>query len=316
MNKEKLIPLIVILGPTASGKTSLSIKLAKKFNGEIINADSRQIYREMNIGTAKIKGKITHDKYVASGIVHHLINIKNPSQKFSVQVYKNLAIKSARDIFKRDKLPFLVGGTGLYIKAVVDNLNIPKIKADWKFREKLEKKPIETLAKILIKKDPNALKFIDLKNKRRIIRALEVMNKSNKKFSELRTSGKPIFSVLELGIKTKKDALKKNISSRLKQQLDMGLEKEVGKLYKKYGPKAPGLQSIGYQEFIRYFQNQITKNEIVSLIKQNTLNYAKRQMTWFRKDQRIKWVHNEKVAENLIKKFLFLTKNLTTKTEK
>ncbi len=304
MSKEKLISLVVVLGPTASGKTSLSIKLAKKFNGEIINADSRQIYREMNIGTAKIPGKIVHNKYIASGLVHHLIDIKNPSQKFSVQLYKNLVIKSARDIFKMGKLPFLVGGTGLYIKAVTDNLDIPKIKADWKLRKKLEKKSLEVLAKILIKKDPDALKFIDLKNKRRIIRALEVMDKSNKKFSELRTSGKPIFFILEIGIKTGKNVLKKNISLRLKQQFDDGLEKEVRKLYKKYGSKAPGLQAIGYQEFIKYFQHHFTKDETLSLIEQNTLNYAKRQMTWFKKDKRIEWVCSEKQAAKLIKKFI------------
>lgn len=304
MDKEKLIPLIVILGPTASGKTSLSIKLAKKFNGEVINADSRQIYREMNIGTAKIPGKMIRNKYIASGVTHHLIDIKNPSQKFSVQLYKNLAVKSAQNIFKRGKLPFLVGGTGLYIKAVVDNLDIPKIRADWKLREKLEKKSLEALAKILIKKDPGALKFIDLKNKRRIIRALEVMDKSSKKFSELRISGKPIFSILELGVKAGKSALKKNISSRLKQQLNAGLEKEVGKLYKKYGLKVAGLQSIGYQEFIKYFQHHLAKDEAINLIEQNTLNYAKRQMTWFKKDKRIKWVHSEKQAEKLIKIFI------------
>ncbi|MEK7120053.1 MAG: tRNA (adenosine(37)-N6)-dimethylallyltransferase MiaA [Patescibacteria group bacterium] len=307
MDKEKLIPLVVVLGPTASGKTSLSIKLAKKFNGEIINADSRQIYREMNIGTAKIPGKMIRGKYVALGVVHHLIDIKNPSQKFSVQLYKNLAVKSARDIFKRGKLPFLVGGTGLYIKAVVDNLNIPKIKADWQLREKLEKKSLEVLAKILIKKDPDVLRFIDLKNKRRIIRALEVMSGSNKKFSELRTIGEPIFSVLELGIEAEKNTLKKNISSRLKQQLNTGLEKEVEKLYKKYNFKAPGLQAIGYQEFIKYFQHHFTKDEALGLIGQNTLNYAKRQMTWFKKDKRIKWVHSEKQVERLIK--IFINKN-------
>jgi len=298
------MPLIVILGPTASGKTSLSIKLAKKFNGEIINADSRQIYKEMDIGTAKILGKTIKDKYMALGVAHHLINIKKPSQKFSVQVYKKLAVKSAQDILKRGKIPFLVGGTGLYIKAMVDNLEIPEVKANWQLRKKLEKKSAEDLTKILIKKDSEALKFIDLKNKRRIIRALEVMNASNKKFSELRRSGQPIFSVLELGVKAKKNILENNMLLRIKQQLNLGLEKEVKKLYKKYGSKAPGLQSISCQEFIKYFKHQLTKNEAVNLIAQNTINYAKRQMTWFKKDKRIKWVSDFKGAEVAVKNFL------------
>ena len=303
-NKDKLVPLIVILGPTASGKTSLSIKLAKKFNGEIINADSRQIYREMNIGTAKISGKMSGKKYIARGITHYLINLKNPSQKFSVQAYKSLAIKIARQIYKRGKSPFLVGGTGLYIKAVVDNLNIPKIRADWELRKKLEKKPRETLAKILIKKDPEALKFIDLKNKRRIIRALEVMERSDKKFSELRTSGLPIFKTLQIGVRIKKEKLKNNVILRLKKQLQAGLEKEIEKLYRKYGGGAPGLRSIGYQEFIKSFKGQITKNEAIYLIQKNTQDYIKRQMTWFKKDKRIKWISAFSKAEKLIANFL------------
>jgi tRNA dimethylallyltransferase len=180
MSNKNLLPLIVILGPTASGKSNLAIKLAKKFNGEIISADSRQIYQEMDIGTAKIT------KEEMSGIPHYLIDIVKPDQEFTLAQYKKLAVKIIKDVQKRGKLPFLVGGTGLYIQAVVDNLEIPQVKPNKKLRNKLEKLTNQELLNQLKKLDPLSAVSIDPNNKRRLIRALEVCLIAKKPFSQQR----------------------------------------------------------------------------------------------------------------------------------
>ena len=188
--------LIVILGPTASGKTDLAIKLAKKYNGEVVSADSRQIYKGMDIGTAK--------PLDLKGIAHWLLNIKKPNQDYTVAEYKKNAVKAIKNIQKRGKLAILAGGTGLYIKAVVENLNIPKVKANPLLRQKIEKeiekRGLDYVFKKLIKLDPEAAYIVDPKNPRRVIRALEVCLLTKKPFSEQRKTGKALFDVLEIGI--------------------------------------------------------------------------------------------------------------------
>ena len=299
--------LVVILGPTASGKTDLAIKLAKKFNGEIVSADSRQVYKEMNIATAKPlqnqKSKIKNQKYLVNGVPHYLVDIIYPDKEFNVVIYKKLAQKAIKDIQKRGKLPFLVGGTGLYIWAVIDNLKFPKVRPQKKLRKELEKKSKKELFQIYKKLDPKGAKFIDKENKRRLIRAIEVCKVTGKSFWEQRKKGKPLFDVLQIGIKLEKEKLKKRIEKRINKMFKLGLEKEAKKLFEKYG-EIPPLQTIGYQEFKDFFEGKITKKEVKEKIILHTLQFARRQITWFKRDKRIHWISEDKEAENLIQKFL------------
>ena len=286
--------LLVILGPTASGKSNLAIQLAEIFNGEIISADSRQIFKEMNIGTAKI---------LNSKIPHHLIDFINPTESFSVAQYKKLAYQTIRNIQKRGKLPILCGGTGLYISSVIENWQFPKISAQNKLREELEKKSIQELLKIYTKLDPQGAEMIDSKNKRRLIRAIEVSSLSNKSFWQQRKKTKPFFNALLIGLKLPKEELKQRVSKRTKKMIQIGLETEVKNLVSKYG-WIPSLQSIGYQEWKGYFNDKINKKEVQNLIELHTLQYIKRQMTWFKKMKEIKWIEDPKIAIELTKLFL------------
>ncbi len=292
-------PLIVILGPTASGKTSLAIQLAKKFGGEIISADSRTIYENMDIGTAKP----TRDEQKV--IPHYLLDIIKPDQRFSVAEFQKLAFQKIAEILKRGKIPFLIGGSGLYIDAVCEGFKIPALSADKKLRKKLVQKSETQLIKQLKKLDPEATQKIDVKNKRRIIRALEVCLTTGKKFSELQRSERPDFQILKIGIKIPRQKLYQQINKRTGQMIKEGLVDEVKKLYKiGYDFNLPALSGLVYKEIGEYVRGKITLDEAVEKAKQKTRNFAKRQMTWFRRDSKIKWVSNPEQAKKLIIKFL------------
>jgi tRNA dimethylallyltransferase len=286
-----LKPLIVILGPTASGKTEMGLKLVKKINGEIVNADSRQIYKEMDIGTGKVD-------------IGHLINIKNPNQKFSLSQYKKLAVKKIKDIHKRNKTPILVGGTGLYISAIVDNLEIPKAAPNQKIRRKLEKHTEKYLFNKLKKVDLKSAGIIGENNKRKLIRALEVYEITGKPFSAQQIKGKLLFNVLQIGIKTDREKLYKKIDKRVDEMIKIGLIKETKKLSKKYSSDLPAMSGIGYYEIGQYLENKISLDDAIQKIKFRTHKYARRQMTWFKRNERIKWVGNYGEAKKIIKKFL------------
>ncbi len=303
--------LIVILGPTASGKTELSIKLAKKFNGEVVSADSRQVYKGMNIGT----GKVT--KKEMRGIPHYLLDIASPKKRFTVLQYQKLALKAINKIHKENKLPFLVGGTGFYIQSVVDGIVIPKVKPDWKLRAKLEKKNTEELFKILKKLDPKRAKSIDKNNRRRLIRALEIVIKTKKPVPKLKKQ--PIKSdVLILGVKRNKKELETLIHKRLLKRLKDGMIAEVKKL-RKSGLSWKRLEEFGleYRFVARYLftlqnfskknlggQKKLNYQEMIEKIQKESEHYTKRQMTWFKRDKRIRWIKNYKEAEKLVKNFL------------
>jgi len=263
--------LIAIVGPTASGKSAFAIKMAKKINSEIVSADSRQIYKGMNIGTGKTTKKEMQD------IPHHMINIASPKKQFSVTEYKKLALQTIDKIYKRGKMPILCGGTGFYIRAVVDNIVIPEVKPDWKLRKELENKTEKELFKKLKKLDPDRTKNIDAKNKRRLIRALEIVIKTDKPIPQLKTS--PKFDIQYIRIKKSPAELKKLINKRVDKMIKMGLEKEVKKLVKKYGWTTVLRNTIGYAEW----RDSENKKEIIKAIKLHTLQYAKRQLTWFKK---------------------------------
>jgi len=295
--KNNLSKLIVVLGPTASGKTALAIQLAKKFNGEIVNADSRAIYREMKVATARPKIK-------EGGVRHHLVNFVQPDQDFSLAEYKELAIKKVSEIIKRGKRPFLVGGTWLYISAVVDNLDIPQVAPNKKFREKMYKINSKILYKRLLKADPEAAKKIHENDKRRIIRALEVIHFSGKKMSEQQQKSAPIFNVLKIGIKRDLDEVERRVRERIKKEMGEGLIRETRKLLKKYSLKLPAMSSLGYREMGEYLTEKLSKVEAYELLAKNTRRFARYQLNTFRQDKKIKWVKDIKDAEKRIDKFL------------
>jgi len=292
--------LIVILGPTSSGKTDLSIKLAKKFNGEIVSADSRQIYKGMDIGS----GKVT--KKEMAGIPHYLLDVANPKRRFSVAQYQKLAIKVVKDIQKRGKIPFLVGGTGFYIQSIVDGIIIPEVKPDWKLREKLEKLTTEQMFEKLEELDPKRAKLIDLHNPRRLVRALEIVLKTGHpvpQFNESKASTK--FDVLQIGVTKSKNELKNRIEKRVTKRLENNaMINEIKKLHKTLSWKRLEEFGLEYRFVAQYLQNKISYEEMKDRIKIESGQYAKRQMTWFKRDARIKWIKNYKTSEKLIKKFL------------
>jgi len=319
VKNKSMNKLLVILGPTASGKSDLAIKIAKLFNGEIVSADSRQIYKEMNIGTAKPtknqKGpygesqattKIKNQNYLVNKIQHHLLDIIEPNKSFSAAQYKELAYKTIRDIQNRGKLPILCGGTGLYISSVIEDWQFPKVPPQEKLRKELEEKSVEQLFEIYQKLDLNGAKFIDKKNKRRLIRAIEVCKTNNKSFRQQRKSGKLSFDSLLIGIKLPKEELKKRIAKRIKKMIQTGLETEVKTLVKKYG-WISSLKTIGYQEWKEYSNKNINKKEVQDLIELHTIQYSKRQMTWFKKMKNVNWIDNQKEANALVQTWINLT---------
>ncbi len=297
--------LIVILGPTASGKTDLSVKLAKKFNGQVISADSRQVYKGMDVGSGKVTKKET------KGVPHHLLDIASPKRRFTVVQYQRLTLKAINKIHKKRKIPFLVGGTGFYIQAVVNGIIIPGVKPDWQLRKKLEKKNIEELFKMLKKLDLRRAKTIEKKNKRRLIRALEIVIKTKKPIPLLKKKP-PQFEVLIIGIKKSSEELKKLIQKRLLKRLQPPrrpkMIAEVKKL-KKSGLSWKRLEEFGleYRYIAQYLQNKLTYEEMLEKIQKQSEKFAKRQMTWFKRDIRIRWIKNYRQAEKFIKDFFSTT---------
>lgn len=308
---QKLHKLVVILGPTASGKTDFSVELAKRFNGEIISADSRQIYKKMNIGTAKVRGAWQKDKttgekvFVYENIPHYLVDFIDPGDEFSLAQFKELAVTRAREILQRGKLPMLVGGTGLYIKSVVENLLIPAVPPNKKLRYSLEEKTNAELVELLKKLDPMTANTVDVGNKRRLIRALEVCIWTGKTFSGQQNKGEPLFECLQIGLSVPRDELNNRIADRAEKMMERGLLEEVRALVKqRYGWNLPSMSGTGYKQFADYFAKKIFLEEAVELLKRDTRRYARRQMTWFKRDPKIKWVSDVEAAAKLMAEFL------------
>lgn len=289
--------LIVILGPTASGKSSLGINLAKKYNGEIVSADSRQVYKGMDIGTGKITKK--EQKIVP----HHLLSVANPKKQYTVSNFIHDAGIAMAKIVSRSKIPFIVGGTAFYIYSLIDNWNIPDIPPNKKLRNMLRNKPVDELFEILKKLDPLRAKTIDVKNPVRLIRAIEIA-KIQGRVPELvpqPSSLNPLF----IGIRKDQNTLYKLIDKRLLERLDAGMISEVKKL-RKAGISWKRLESLGleYRFVSLYLQGRLTYDQMVVQLQSAIHKFSKRQMTWFKRDSRIHWVKNEKQAEKLVKKYL------------
>jgi tRNA dimethylallyltransferase len=302
--------MIVILGPTASGKSDLAIRLAQKFNGEIISADSRQIYRHANLTT----GKITSSEQKMAK--HWLIDILNINSTFSAEQFKKKAQKIIQDILKRQKLPIICGGTGFWIKALADNVDFPPVKPDWKLRAWLNKFSAEKLFLMLKKLDARRAKNIDAQNKVRLIRAIEICKaigkvpKLDQKRSDLLWSQRlkevgPL-KFLQIGIKIDKEKLHQNIQKRLEKRFKQGMIREVENLHKKYGASWKRLESLGleFRWIARFLQHKISRKEMEEKLFQEIKNYAKRQMTWFKRDEKILWLKDYKEIETATKKFL------------
>lgn len=285
--------LLVIVGPTASGKTDLAVKLAHEFNGELIAADSRTVYKGMDIGTGK---DLAHP--------HRLVDVVRPDQVMTLAQYKAKAVRAIRSALKDGKLPIVVGGTGLYVWAIVDNLLIPKVPPNRSMREQLEKKSLPDLMNLIASIDPSAAEKA-ANNKRRIIRALEVVASSGEKFSQATRKGKPLFDCLELGILMPREKLVKRIDKRVDGMIAAGLMDEVMALRKKlYAPDLPSMSGIGYAELNSVLEGRESMETAVERIKARTRQYARRQMTWFRRDSRIHWVKNSREATGMVKKWL------------
>jgi len=308
--ETKILPkLIVILGSTASGKTDWGLKLAKKFNGEIISADSRQVYKKMNIGTAKIPGEWRRNglrkTYYVEDIPHHLIDFLDPGKTFAVSEFRDKAIKYIKLTNKEGRVPLVVGGTGLFIHSVVDNLEIPRVAPNKQLRKSLEDKSNEELMKLLKTLDPKSAGTVDSKNTRRIIRALEVCILSGVPFSEQQIKGDQIFDVLQIGLKVSREVLYERIDERIDSMMKLGLLEEVKNLLKqKYDWSLSSMSGIGYRQFKGYLAGEYNLEKAIELLKRDTRRYAKRQITWFKRDPRIKWCHEYKEAEKLVNDFL------------
>ena len=296
MNKEKQ-KIIVILGPTASGKSNLAVNLALKHNGEIISADSRQIYKSMNIGT----GKIT--KKEMRGIPHYLLDITSPKTQLSVAHFQKQAQLAIKKILAKGKTPIICGGTGLYIDAVIDNQIFPSVKPDFKLRKKLEKLTTKELFAKLKKLDPNRAKSIDKNNPRRLIRALEIVMISKKPVPKIQKHRD--YTVLKLGVKREQKQLNELIWKRLIKRLNNRMIDEVKKL-KKSGVSFKRLYDFGleYRWVGLYLEKKITKEQMIQGLYKAIRDFSKRQITWFKRDSEIHWIKDQKQAKQLIKKFL------------
>ncbi|MEA3273154.1 MAG: tRNA (adenosine(37)-N6)-dimethylallyltransferase MiaA [Patescibacteria group bacterium] len=299
-------PLIVILGPTSCGKTKLAVKLAKKFNGEIVSADSRQVYRGLDIGT----GKDLNEYNLPWGkIPYHLIDVANPQENFSLAEYQKKAYRAIDQILKRKKLPFLVGGTGLYIKAITDGLILSSAKPDYRLRKKLELMSDKDRLQILKELNPEALKQIDTANSRRVIRAIEICKQTNQTLTKLQTQSQkiaqPHYATLILGITHPIEKIRERIKKRLQKRLKQGLVAEVQELHKN-GLSWKQLIDFGLEyRYISYFlKKEISYDTMIERLLIANGQLAKKQMTWFKKDSRIKWIKSEREAEKLTNKHI------------
>ena len=288
MNKPKVI---VICGPTASGKTALSIQLAQKINGEIISSDSMQIYKDMNIGTAK------PDKQEMQGIKHYLLDFVEPNQRYSVADYKKDAENAIEDILQKGKVPIIVGGTGLYVDSLIYGIEYPNIEFDENYRKKLEKRAekegLEKLYEEARKIDPQAMEKISRNDQKRILRVLEIYNATGKTKTEQEIESRKNevkYDYKVFAINMDREKLYDRINKRVDIMIQKGLIEEVENLLKKYNEFPTAIQGLGYKEVVEYLQGKVLKEDMIENIKRESRRYAKRQITWFKKNKQTIWI--------------------------
>lgn len=293
--------VIVVAGPTASGKSNLAIELAKKIDGEIISADSMQIYKDMNIGTAKVT------KEEMQGIPHYMIDFLSPELRYSVSDYKEQAEKEIDKILKKGKTPIICGGTGLYINSLIYGIEFGKEEFNKEYREELEKiaekEGLENLYKEALKIDPEAMEKISKNDKKRILRVLEIYKNTGKTKTEqeiLSRKNDVKYDYKVFAINLERENLYNRINKRVDQMIENGLIEEVQKILGKYNSFPTAMQGLGYKEIVEYLKNDLTKEEAIEKIKMESRRYAKRQLTWFRKNKEIEWLDgNIKASENI-----------------
>lgn len=285
-------PLLVIVGPTATGKTTVAVEVAKKIRGEIISADSMLIYRYMNIGTAKP----TMEE--RQGIPHYMLDLIDPDEQYSVALFQQQAEKHIYEIIAKDRLPLLVGGTGLYIRSVIDHYDFTFTGIDTALRLRLQNEAkisgVKAVYCQLKEVDPVTAAKLHPNNLKRVIRALEVYHQTGRPASNFQTRDqqpRPKYNLLMFGLNMDRQVLYKRIEERVDKMLLAGLVEEVQQLLDRgYGPELISMQGLGYKEIIPYLEGRTTLEEAVLLLKRNTRRFAKRQVTWFKHDQRINWI--------------------------
>ncbi|MFY9189540.1 MAG: tRNA (adenosine(37)-N6)-dimethylallyltransferase MiaA [bacterium] len=287
-------PLLVILGPTAVGKTNIAIKVAHQLNGEIISADSMQVYRHLNIGTAK--PSLTERE----GVPHHLMDIVDPSENYNVVRFQSKVKQLIPAIVGRGHLPMLVGGTGLYISAVVDNYNFSHDGPNPLLRRQLTARAVklgsQTLHRELSQVDPAAAEKIQRTDTRRLVRALEV-SASGQQFSASK-HGPPLYRVVQIGLTRKRTKLYEAVNQRVEQMFDRGLVEEANWILQlDLPPNLPVLQALGYKEIFPYLQGEVSIDEAKDNLKRQTRRFVKRQLTWFRRDERIIWLDRDEYSD-------------------
>lgn len=293
--------VMVICGPTASGKTSLSIELAKKINGEIISCDSMQIYQEMNIGTAK------PTKEEQQGVKHYLLDVVSPEERYSVADYKKEAKKAIKMIIEKGKTPIVVGGTGLYLDSLIYEIEYPEIAFDENYRKILQKRVLTEGLNNLYEEarriDPLATEKISEKDEKRIFRILEIYQATGKTKTEQERESrkKPVeYDYHIFALKWDRQVLCERINQRVDDMIEKGLINEVEQMLKKYQKFPTAIQGLGYKEVVEYLKGQITKEEMIEKIKRETRRYAKRQMTWFRKNKQTIWIEGQAKMQDKI----------------
>ena len=291
-SKNVLEPLIVITGPTATGKSDVGILVAEQLSGEIISADSMLLYRHMNIGTAK---PTLEER---QGIPHHMIDIADPDQEYSVALYQNEARHLITETLKRNNLPILVGGTGLYIRAVIDPYEFGAASGKPELRERLlieaEREGYDKLHRRLLEVDPEAASKLHPRDSRRIIRALEVYYLTGQpisSYNKLNQNHRPLYRLFMFGLNMERSRLYQRIEQRVDSMLAAGLVEEVQSLLERgYSKELNAMRSLGYKEIAAYLTGELSYEEAIEFLKRNTRRFAKRQLTWFRRDERIRWL--------------------------
>jgi len=295
----------VIGGPTASGKSNLAVELAKRINGEIISADSMQIYKDMDIGTAKINAE------EMQGIQHYMIDFLSPEERYSVSNFKKDAEKAIEEILDKGKTPIIVGGTGLYIDSLIYGIEFQEEEIDTEYRQELnqiaEKQGLEDLYNQALKIDPEAMQKISPNDKKRIIRVLEIYHKTGKTKTETEKESRKNevkYDYKVFAITMDREKLYSRIEKRVDKMIEQGLIEEVQNILKKYSHFPTAMQGLGYKEVVEYLENKITKEEMIEKIKKETRHYAKRQLTWFRKNKETIWLNGEEETDINMEKII------------